>query len=98
MNLLVKQFYNTPEWKKIRLIALERDNYLCQKCLEIGDITPANVVHHIIPIDENNLDLLGLDLNNLISWCRNCHERHHGRLSEQEEDYYFDVDGQLISK
>ena len=75
------------------------DNYLCQKCLESGEITPAEVVHHKQEIDENNIDELGLDLENLVSWCRNCHERHHGRLTEdEEEEYYFDEFGQLCPK
>lgn len=36
------KYLNTPEWKKLRLLVLKRDNYLCQFCLT----NPATQVHH----------------------------------------------------
>jgi hypothetical protein len=91
------KFYNSTSWKKVRQLALQRDNYLCQKCLEGGQITPGDVVHHLVEITPGNLEEFGLDLDNLVSWCRFHHESHHGRLTEDEEDnYYFNEDGDLI--
>ncbi|GAB5880318.1 hypothetical protein JMUB7530_27730 [Staphylococcus aureus] len=41
-------FYHSKAWKKLREIALDRDNYLCQMCLREDIVTDANIVHHII--------------------------------------------------
>ncbi|MDM5498850.1 HNH endonuclease, partial [Staphylococcus aureus] len=37
-------FYHSKAWKKLREIALDRDNNLCQMCLREGKITDANIV------------------------------------------------------
>lgn len=65
-------FYHRTAWRRIRLLALQRDHYLCQKCLARKKITQATEVHHIIPLEED--PSLGLELSNLQSLCWNCHE------------------------
>lgn len=65
-------FYHKPAWRKIRLVALQRDNYLCQECLRKKKITPATEVHHIRPLED--YPELGLELSNLESICWACHE------------------------
>jgi len=92
----LKEFYHSSAWQKVRLLILERDLYLCQKCLENMKITPAGVVHHIEELTPDNLERCGLDLNNLVSWCRDCHEKHHGRMNEDDNEYTFDADGNII--
>ncbi|HEA4189535.1 TPA: HNH endonuclease, partial [Staphylococcus aureus] len=37
-------FYHSKAWKKLREIALDRDNYLCQMCLREDIVTDANIV------------------------------------------------------
>lgn len=60
-------------WRKLRLVALKRDLYLCQECLKQNRPTPATEVDHKIPI---NVDPdLRLDLDNLQSLCSECHKR-----------------------
>lgn len=66
-------FYNSGQWKKVRQAALTRDNGLCQHCLKDGDITMADMVHHIIEIRVNWL--LRLVLSNLVSLCDSCHSK-----------------------
>ena len=45
-------FYKTPAWRRLRLVALERDHYICQDCLaqkRLGARIRARravVVHH----------------------------------------------------
>jgi 5-methylcytosine-specific restriction endonuclease McrA len=90
------QFYHSSAWQKVRLLILERDFNLCQKCLEAGQIEPATVIHHKEELTESNIDRCGLDLNNLVSWCRDCHEKHHGRMNEDDNEYTFDADGNII--
>lgn len=59
------------EWKRVRVLALKRDKYLCQHCLAAGFVTPAKDVDHIVPL--NIAPERRLDLSNLQSLCRPCH-------------------------
>lgn len=74
-------FYHTAAWKRLRAVALSRDNGMCQKCMErfrAGyGVHPrrAQMVHHIIPVEER--PDLALDLNNLQSLCWECHNEEH---------------------
>ncbi len=52
-------------------------NPLCQDCDEKGKTTPASEVHHIIPINQDPSKRL--DVNNLVSLCKLCHESRHGK-------------------
>ena len=66
-------FYQGRPWRKVRSIALQRDHYLCQHCLQQKRFTPATDVHHIKPLED--FPELGLDLDNLTSLCWRCHEQ-----------------------
>lgn len=59
-------------WRKLRLVALKRDHYLCQRCLESDRPTQATEVHHIVGIDV--APELRLVLENLASMCAPCHK------------------------
>lgn len=57
-------------WKRIR------DRYikfkpLCEECQKSGRITPAQEVHHILPLSKGGCN----DVNNLMSLCKSCHSR-----------------------
>ncbi len=54
------------EWRKIRKLALDRDNYTCQLCKG----AKATQVHHIVPRKLVKVH----NLHNLISLCKLCHE------------------------
>ena len=58
------------EWRKVRVVALERDKYLCQACLKDGVYTQATDVDHILNKASGGTD----DLQNLQSLCRACHK------------------------
>lgn len=66
------RFYHTKAWQDARLATLKRQHYLCQVCLHEGKVTPANTVHHIVPIrddwskrlDEDNLEVICLEHHN----------------------------------
>ena len=74
-------FYHTAAWKRIRQVALMRDGGMCQDCMDrmrAGyGIRPrrAQMVHHIIPVEER--PDLALELSNLRSLCFECHNREH---------------------
>jgi 5-methylcytosine-specific restriction protein A len=55
-------------WRKVRLMALKRDHYICQRC----GVGGANEVDHIVPISRGG-DRLRLD--NLQTLCHRCHSK-----------------------
>lgn len=72
-------FYNSHEWKLIRMDALKRSNFSCEACgAEKGDYTEDNTrktkltAHHIIPRSIN--PDLSLDLDNIVILCEACHQ------------------------
>lgn len=80
-SLKKQGFYHTSAWRRIRLMALQRDHYLCQACLKNHVFTKATEVHHIQPLED--FPSLALELSNLQSLCWDCHEqtKTHGRRS-----------------
>lgn len=72
-----KSFYDSSQWQKCRGVVLQRDNYLCQCCLEKGVLTAASTVHHKKDLRLNRE--LALDADNLISVCNECHNTKHKR-------------------
>lgn len=71
----MNSFYLSLAWRSLRLVALNRDNFLCQPCLRKGVIKRATMVHHKNPIDK--FPELALALDNLESECDSCHNREH---------------------
>jgi 5-methylcytosine-specific restriction protein A len=58
-------------WRRVRVEALERDQFECQDCLKRSILKRATDVHHIIPVDV--APHLRLVLANLVSLCHECH-------------------------
>lgn len=58
--------YSTSRWKRIRKLALVRDNGLCQHCQQAN----AEMVDHIHEIKDGGDPY---DLSNLESLCNRCH-------------------------
>ena len=63
-------YMNSPKWKKLRTLILQRDRNLCRGCL----LQPATEVHHLTY--EHVYNELAFEL---ISLCDDCHDRAHGR-------------------
>lgn len=76
----LNRFYHSQEWKAARLQVLERDAYRCQVCKRAGRLTVADTVHHIIPVKVDSSKRL--DLDNLESICRACHNAEHKERSK----------------
>ena len=70
-NAESQQFYESPEWRKLRALHLKR-NPLCEKCFVNGRITPAVIVDHKVEIKDGGGKL---DAENLTSMCRACHNK-----------------------
>lgn len=66
------------DWTDLRN-AYITDYPLCERCEELGHITPAREVHHKVAFQGTD-DPLRLDWNNLESVCNACHrKREHER-------------------
>ena len=62
-------FYQSRKWRTLRALKLQKDP-LCEECMRIGMLVPAQMVDHIVPINKGGAPL---DLNNLQSLCNHCH-------------------------
>jgi 5-methylcytosine-specific restriction enzyme A len=77
-----RRFYNSSRWSKVRLEALARDRYECVWCRDKGRVTTKEhitlEIDHILEIETH--PHLALDLDNLRTLCRRCHNKRHNRL------------------
>lgn len=65
-------FYTSTEWRALREYKLSLDPF-CETCFKFGYVVPAKIVDHIIDI-KNDPDLR-LEITNLSSLCKSCHDR-----------------------
>ena len=88
-------FYNSTAWKRCREAYRERVGNLCEDCLREGRFTPAEIVHHIVPVTEANVNDPEVTLNfaNLRCVCRECHAKEHGARPRR---YKVDAIGRVI--
>ena len=88
----INKFYRSEVWRQTRLLKISNANGRCEKCGGVGE-----EVHHIIPINEHNINNpeITLNLNNLILLCKDCHNKEHGRF--KISDIKFDSNGNLES-
>ena len=72
------RFYGSSEWRKI-----ERDHYECQWCKSEGRLTTQYdsilEVDHIKELEQH--PELALDLDNLRTLCKDCHNKRHDRMN-----------------
>lgn len=80
MKDFAASFYKSKAWQSCRAAYLEKTGGLCEDCLAKGIYTPAEIVHHVVPIDEQNITDPNVTLNfgNLKAVCRECHAVEHG--------------------
>lgn len=76
-----KRIRKLARFAKVRRKMLERDDFTCQMCFEIG-----NDAHHIKTIRER--PDLAFDLDNLITLCKKCHDCKVSRKETEWEDYF----------
>lgn len=62
--------YNTARWQRLRRAHLDRSP-VCMGCSEMGRLTEANTVDHVVPISEGGAAFPGHD--GLTSYCTSCH-------------------------
>ena len=93
-----KSFYRSKAWKETREYIFNRDKGLCQDCLKKNILTPGKEVHHIIPLDPNNMNdtYITLGQDNLITLCKECHHKRHNNNSCVGEGLKFNELGELV--
>lgn len=69
--------YTSKRWKALAAKVMKRDGYMCQLSKRYGKAVPAEVVHHIYPVDE--YPEYAYCLWNLISLSRAAHNKLHDR-------------------
>lgn len=57
-------------WKRIRDRYI-KSHPLCEECEKQGKLTPAEEVHHILPLSKGG----GNEKSNLMALCKSCHSR-----------------------
>ena len=94
MQKYAESFYKSKTWQATREAYSKSKGYLCEDCLEHGQITAGEIVHHVRPITKatiNNPDIT-LSWGNLRLLCRSCHERAHRRTARR---YTIDEQGHV---
>lgn len=76
--------YKSQQWRRVSAKAMRRDGYQCQLSRRYGKAVPAELVHHIYPVDE--YPEYGYCLWNLISLSRAVHNTLHDRTTNQLTD------------
>lgn len=76
-HLLYESYLKSPKWAGLRAQVLARDGGLCQGCLQ----RPATEVHHMKY--DHAFNELAFEL---VSVCRDCHERIHGIGERRDAD------------
>jgi len=73
---------------------------LCEKCMGKGIVTPAEIVHHKIPLTDDNINDLSISLSwdNLEALCRTCHAEEHEAIyaARSKKRYKIDKLGRVI--
>jgi 5-methylcytosine-specific restriction protein A len=66
-------------WKRIR-DSYAREHPLCERCEKNGRLTPAEEVHHILPISLGGTH----EKSNLMSLCKSCHNKIHLEIGDRQ--------------
>ena len=89
-----RKFYASRAWADCRKAYKESKGGLCEECLRRGIITPGEIVHHKIHIEDDNTDdpNVLLNWNNLELLCRQCHGKEH-----MKRRWKLDKDGKVVA-
>ena len=74
-----KAVYHSKRWQVVRKMYIE-SHPVCEDCLKHRQFTPAEEVHHIVPLADGGAPY---DESNLRSLCRCCHQKVHHNLKKK---------------
>lgn len=73
--------YKARRWERLRAQVMRRDGYRCQLSKRYGKSVPADLVHHIYPVDE--FPEYAFAPWNLVAVSRAAHNKLHDRDSDK---------------
>lgn len=93
-NIDIARKYKSKRWQKLRKQKVLLNPW-CERCSEKGIYTSTEIVHHKEYITNKNYmyDDVFFNIDNLESLCRECHNKEHFK---NEEEYYFDENGDIV--
>jgi len=101
-----KPFYHSRAWQGVRELVMTRSHGLCERCMERGEMVPADVVHHTTPLTPENVGDPEVSLNpdRLQALCHDCHTEVHQQLGvgamngvkREESRVGFDEEGNVV--
>ena len=93
-------FYNSMAWKNTSRNYKQSVGGLCERCMAKGLVTPAEIVHHKIPLTDSNISDLNISLSwdNLQAVCRQCHAEAHEEMyaARTKKRYRIDKAGRVV--
>ncbi len=103
MRDFARGVYKSRQWERARGLCLRLHQGLCVRCLERGEYTPAEIVHHKVHLDAENVNnpAVAFSQDNLEPLCRRCHAAEHPEIygrtqARPERRYGFDAAGNLV--
>ena len=96
MEAWAKTFYLSQEWRRAREDYLKKTGYLCERCLKMGMVEPAVMVHHRIYLTPENINdpEIRTGDSNLEALCFSCHEKEH----KGKKRYLIDANGKVVAR
>ena len=95
-----RRLYDSKAWADTRKAYTQSVGGLCERCMANGIVTPAELVHHKVPLTEDNAtDMsIALDWANLQALCRKCHAEVHDEMYMERTGrrYKLDSYGRVI--
>lgn len=91
-----RHLYDSKAWADTRKAYMKSVGGLCERCSDKGLIVPAEVVHHKVPLTEENVSdtTVSLSWDNLQALCRKCHAEVHDDIYRERTGRRYKVDEQ----
>ena len=90
MREFAEKFYKSKAWQRTRDLYASSVHGLCEDCLAKGELTPGQIVHHLVELTPENINdpSITLAFSNLRLVCRDHHKSYHprGRPRRYETD------------
>lgn len=100
MSVRHTNFYKGKRWLRTRESYYQSINGLCERCFANGEVTPCDIVHHKIELNEENMhdEEIAYGFDNLEGLCQSHHNEEHFRKNKTGtiKGLRFNEKGELI--